>query len=119
EDYDPEHVYPTHNLEVHAYPLDPTDPGVLVAADEGGPVQFDPATHYHYVIVLADDETVQHSDARALVTLLHLREIKDRTGADFMIICELNDDANRRLARNVRADDLVVGQRVVSGAAVQ
>jgi hypothetical protein len=118
-EYDPAEEFRTRNLSVTIYPLDPTDPGVLVPAEVGGPVEFDPTKHYHYVIVLADDQSETHSDARALVTLLHLREIKDRTGADFKIICELNDDANRRLARNLQADDLVVGQRVVSSAVVQ
>ena len=111
--------FATRNLRVTVYPLDPTDPGVLVAGEADDPVALDPAKSYDYVVVLADDPADTHSDARALVTLLHLREIKDRTGADFKIICELNDDANRRLARNIQADDLVVGQRVVSSAVVQ
>lgn len=118
-EYDPGEQFATNNLRVTVYPLDPTDPGVLVAGEADGPVAFDPARSYDYVIVLADDPTDAHSDARALVTLLHLREIKDRTAANFKIICELNDDANRRLARNIQADDLVVGQRVVSSAVVQ
>lgn len=116
--YDPGEVYPTSNLTVAVHAQDPTEPGVLVAAEPDDPVDFD-LTGYHVVMVLADDESERHADARALVTLLHLREIKDRTHAGFQIICELNDDANRRLARTIRADDLVVGQKVVSGAVVQ
>lgn len=70
---------------------------------------------YHHVVVLSDDG-LSHSaaDARTLVTLLHLRDMKDSGRAHFAIVSELNDDSNRRLAQVTRADDFVVGRRMIS-----
>ena len=45
---------------------------------------------YDRVIVLAysDDRDIQQADARSLVTLLHLRDIAERTGGEFTIVSE-------------------------------
>ena len=53
------------------------------------------------VIVLAysDDLDIQQADARSLVTLLHLRDIAERTGGEFTIVSELLDPDNADLAR--------------------
>ncbi|WP_027343334.1 CASTOR/POLLUX-related putative ion channel [Hamadaea tsunoensis] len=70
---------------------------------------------FEHVVVLADDnlEPAQ-ADAHSLVTLLHLRDLKERGEASYAIVGELNDDANRRLAQVTRADDFVVSQKMIS-----
>jgi voltage-gated potassium channel Kch len=68
-----------------------------------------------HVIVLADDRLpVQQADARTLVTLLHLREIGERTDARLNIVSEMLDDHNRELAEVTRADDFIVSDRLVA-----
>jgi hypothetical protein len=80
------------------------------ALDNLVPAQF------HHVMVLADDSLPAHqADSRTLVTLLHLRDIKDRGdhANKFAIVSELKDDSSRRLATVTRADDFVVGSRMI------
>jgi voltage-gated potassium channel Kch len=99
-------VGPLRNLSVSARPGDPTNRSQLEALAPG---------QFQHVIVLAEDaHSPQHADARTLVTLLHLRDMKQRTGEEYSIVSELNDDANRRLAQVIRADDFVVSQKLIS-----
>ena len=94
------------NLAVTARPGDPTNRSELEALTPG---------RFQHVIVLAEDtHSPQHSDARTLVTLLHLRDMKQRSGEKYSIVSELNDDANRRLAQVIKADDFVVSQKLIS-----
>jgi hypothetical protein len=66
-------------------------------------------------MVLADDRfSGYHADSRTLVTLLHLRDMKERGGDSYGIVSELNDDANRHLAQVTRADDFVVSTKLIS-----
>ncbi len=84
----------------------PTERRQLEALDPGS---------YDQVIVLCSDElSVQRADARTLVTLLHLRDIADRSGASFSIVSELLDDRNRELAEVARVDDMIVSDRLIS-----
>src|SRR5436190_4999762 len=55
---------------------------------------------YDHVIVLCYSEAldVQEADARTLVTVLHLRDIADRSGSRLAIVSEMLDDRNRELA---------------------
>jgi hypothetical protein len=70
---------------------------------------------YDHVILLCDEgRDEQDADARVLMTLLHLRDIHDRSGSDFSIVSEMMDVRNRELADVTRADDFIVGDRVVS-----
>ena len=48
------------------------------------------------------------------MTLLHLREIAERSGRPFSIVSEMLDDRNRELAEIARADDFIVSDRLVS-----
>jgi Trk K+ transport system NAD-binding subunit len=121
----------TTNLQtLRGYDADPTDAGVLLAAHEEedyerpaadpeaqGLIPVDPR-QYDSVIVLAGEEVDNHVDAKALTTLLLLQAIKDERGGEFSVICELEEEASRRLAWGIRADDLVLGQQVVSTLAV-
>jgi ion channel POLLUX/CASTOR len=114
---------------------------VTVVAPEGGglPTRFDGLVHqtvsfragnttdrgtldaleipsYDHVILLshASEGSGGDADSRTLVSLLHLREIADRSGRSFSIVSEMLDDRNRELAEIARADDFIVSDRLVS-----
>ena len=71
---------------------------------------------YDHVIVLcyADILPVQRADARTLVTLLHLRDMVDRSGVPFTITSEMLDDRNRELAEVTKVDDVIVSDKLIS-----
>lgn len=71
---------------------------------------------YNHVIVLAYIDTLdqQRADARTLITLLHLRDIREQTGKEFTIVSEMQDIRNKELAEVARADDLIVSDRLIS-----
>lgn len=70
---------------------------------------------YHHVILLTNEGLPeQEADARTLITLLHLREIADAAGRTFSIVSEMLDPRNRALAEVARADDFIVGNRLVA-----
>jgi voltage-gated potassium channel Kch len=56
----------------------------------------------------------QAADARTLVTLLHVRDILRRTGAQTPVVSEMLDDRNRVLASVADIDDVVVSGEIVS-----
>lgn len=95
------------NLSVVADTGDPRDRATLDGLD---------VPSYDHVIVLADDshDDLHVSDAQTLVTLLHLRDIADRSGRDLAIVSEMLDVRNRDLAVATRADDFIVSDRLVS-----
>ena len=68
-----------------------------------------------HIIVLADKESpVQRADAKTLVTLLHLRDISERSDIDLNVVSEMLDDRNRELAEVTNADDFIVSDKLVS-----
>lgn len=71
---------------------------------------------YHQIILLcySDDLSAQEADARTLMTLLHLRDIAERTGEDFRIVSEMLDLRNRELAEVTQADDFIVSNKLTS-----
>ncbi|HEY0068838.1 MAG TPA: potassium transporter TrkA [Chloroflexia bacterium] len=71
---------------------------------------------YNHVIVLAYIDTLdpQRADARTLITLLHLRDIREKSGKEFSIVSEMQDIRNKDLAEVTRADDLIVSDRLIS-----
>lgn len=73
-------------------------------------------TGYAHVIILSysDKLDVQRADGRTLVTLLHLRDIAEKTGHQFSIVSEMLDLRNRALAEVTRPDDFIVSDRLVS-----
>ncbi len=74
------------------------------------------ATRYHHLIVLSysDDLDEQQADAQTLITLLHLRDISDRSGETLSIVSEMLDLRNRALAEVTKADDFIVSDKLVS-----
>ncbi|MEA2466039.1 MAG: hypothetical protein QOJ57_165 [Thermoleophilaceae bacterium] len=71
---------------------------------------------YDHVIVLcySDILPTQRADARTLVTLLHLRDMVDRSGVSFTITSEMLDDRNRELAEVTKVDDVIVSDKLIS-----
>ncbi|MBJ7521068.1 MAG: hypothetical protein JHC84_15320 [Solirubrobacteraceae bacterium] len=69
----------------------------------------------HAIVMCYSDELdAQRADARTLVTLLHLRDIADRTGVRFTVVSEMLDDRNRELAQVTKVDDVIVSDQVIS-----
>lgn len=66
------------------------------------------------VMCYADDLDPQRADARTLVTLLHLRDIADRSGVRCPVVSEMLDDRNRELAQVTKVDDVIVSDQVIS-----
>ncbi|GGK81420.1 lipoprotein [Sphaerisporangium melleum] len=94
------------NLTVGYKACRPTSRRSLESLDLGG---------YQNVVVLADDEVeAERADDRTLVTLLHLRDIKLSLGDPYTIVTEINDDANREIFQVTRADDFIVGTKLIS-----
>ena len=62
----------------------------------------------------SDELDAQRADARTLVTLLHLRDIADRTGVRFTVVSEMLDDRTRELAQVTKVDDVIVSDQVIS-----
>jgi ion channel POLLUX/CASTOR len=97
----------TDGLSVSFRRASTTDRAVLDDLDVAG---------YDRVIVLAysDHLDIQQADAQSLVTLLHLRDIAGKTGAEFTIVSELLDEDNAELARVADVDDIIVSDQVLS-----
>jgi voltage-gated potassium channel Kch len=79
-------------------------------------------SRYQHIIVLcyADQLPVQKADAKTLVTLLHLRDIELKSGANqYSIVSEMLDVRNRELAEITQADDFIVSEKLTSLLMVQ
>ena len=76
---------------------------------------LDIPSHQH-VIVLGYTQTMplQQADARTLVTLLHLRNIEEKSGQPLSIVSEMLDARNRELAEVTQADDFIVSDQLIS-----
>ncbi len=72
--------------------------------------------NYDHIIVLSQTELsdVQSTDAKTLSTLLHLRDIADKSGHNFSIVSEMLDDRNRELAEITHTDDFIVSVKMDS-----
>jgi hypothetical protein len=95
------------HLKVCFFPGDTDDRQIL----EG--ILFKP---YDNIIILgySDKLSTQRADAKTLVTLLHLRDIKERDQLNFTMVTEMMDIRNYQLASTARADDYVVSERLIS-----
>lgn len=104
---EPPPLKPFSNISVECITADPTRRQVLNELN---------AHTYDHVIVLASKDThdPQHADARTLITLLHLRDIAERSGSKLNVVSEMLDDRNRELAEVTKADDFIVSDRLVS-----
>jgi hypothetical protein len=71
---------------------------------------------YEHIILLCYENQMddQEADAQTLISLLHLRDIADRSGAQLNIVSEMLDMRNRELAEVTKADDFIVGDKLIS-----
>ncbi|MEA2735787.1 MAG: hypothetical protein QOE14_2238 [Humisphaera sp.] len=71
---------------------------------------------FDHIILLCYEELLpdQEADAQTLITLLHLRDISDRGGRELNIVSEMLDMRNRELAEVTKADDFIVGDKLIS-----
>lgn len=74
-----------------------------------------------HVVVFSciDNYGYQEADSRTLVTLVHLRDIRDKTDHNFTIVSEILDVRNRELLELNQADDFILSDRLVSLAMAQ
>jgi hypothetical protein len=71
-------------------------------------------TYTHVIILYNEDVEPECADSQTLITLLHLRDISDRSQHPFSIVSEMLDLRNRNLAEVTRADDFIVSDRLIS-----
>ncbi|MBN1533477.1 MAG: NAD-binding protein [Spirochaetes bacterium] len=71
---------------------------------------------FDHIIILcySDVLEVQQADARTLKTLLHLRDISEKTGRNLNVISEMMDVKNRDLAQVARVNDFIVSDKLIS-----
>lgn len=96
----------TEKLRISLFEGDPTDRATL---DRLEIPAFD-----HVVLVSEFPDDDERADGRTLVTLLHLRAIRELSGNRFSIVSEMQDVRNRALAEITRADDFIIGDQLVS-----
>lgn len=72
------------------------------------------ASFDHIVVLSNRDIDVQESDAKTLISLLHLRSISEAAGVDYSIVTEMLDMRNRELGLVAKADDFVVSDNLIS-----
>jgi hypothetical protein len=68
----------------------------------------------HIIILSYTDRSIQEADAVTLITLLHLRDISEKTGIRFSIISEMLDIRNRSLAEIAKVNDFIVSDKLLS-----
>lgn len=97
----------TRNSTVRTQGGDPTERALLDSLDVGS---------YDAVLVLSESGNggKEMADARTMITLLHLRDIAQRTGKVVPITSEILDIENRDLAAVAEADDFIVSNTLVS-----
>jgi hypothetical protein len=71
---------------------------------------------FDHVMVLSEGagRSQELADARTLITLLHLRDIDQRSGRDVPVTTEMLDIQNRELAQVADADDFIISNTLVS-----
>ncbi|MEO1656014.1 MAG: potassium transporter TrkA, partial [Bacteroidota bacterium] len=71
---------------------------------------------YSHILILSYSERmpIQEADAHTLVTLMHLRDIKEKKKAQFTIVSEMLDVKNQTLAEVAQPDDFIISDQVIS-----
>ncbi|RRS00117.1 CASTOR/POLLUX-related putative ion channel [Glycomyces terrestris] len=73
-----------------------------------------PGSYDHIIALCSDDVPPQLADSKTLVTLLHLRDMSQRSNTRFKVVSEMADDRNRTLAQVTQADDFIVSDKLIS-----
>jgi voltage-gated potassium channel Kch len=71
-------------------------------------------SQYKNVIILSPMNDPQEADAQTLITLLHLRDIRQKQNLTVTIVSEMLDMRNRELAKVTNADDFIVSDKLIS-----
>jgi Trk K+ transport system NAD-binding subunit len=71
-------------------------------------------SQYKNVIILSPMNDPQEADAQTLITLLHLRDIRQKQNLTVPIVSEMLDMRNRELAKVTNADDFIVSDKLIS-----
>jgi ion channel POLLUX/CASTOR len=72
-------------------------------------------SNHESIILLSDDNLArQETDSVTLMTLLHLRDIARKRGKEFLIVSEMLDTMNRRLADITKDCDFIVSEAFMS-----
>jgi Trk K+ transport system NAD-binding subunit len=66
------------------------------------------------ILSYSDKMPLQEADAITMVTLMHLRDIKQQKKATFTIVSEMLDMKNRTLAEIAKPDDFIISDHVIS-----
>lgn len=70
---------------------------------------------YNHIIILCYTHLdIQEADAITLITLLHLRDISEKTGMHFSIVSQMMDIKNRSLAEIAKVNDFIVSDKLIS-----
>lgn len=71
---------------------------------------------FSHIILLCYSDSLpeQEADSLTLITLLHLRNIEEKTGHDFTIVSEMLDIRNKELAEVTEADDFIISNKLIS-----
>ncbi len=72
-------------------------------------------TEFDYIILLSDGgEDVQKSDAKTLISLLHIRDICSKAGKTLNLVSEMLDIHNMELAKASKDNDFIVSDKLIS-----
>jgi len=74
------------------------------------------ASGYPFVVILSptDAPDIQLADASTMISLMHLRDIANKTGQKSSIVSEIMDVRNLELTRVTSADDVIISERVIA-----
>ncbi|MFC2123842.1 potassium transporter TrkA [Bacteroidota bacterium] len=94
-------------IEISYQKADTTDRDTL----EGLNVQ-----QYDHLLLLSYQERydIQQADSKTLISLLHLRNIAEKSNISLSIVSEMLDVRNRELARVTDADDFIISDNIIS-----
>jgi len=68
----------------------------------------------HIIILCYTDINAEEADSKTLITLLHLRNIAEKTNSHFSIVSEMLDIRNKQLAEVTKADDFIISNKLIS-----
>lgn len=71
---------------------------------------------FNHIIILCYTENInaEEADSKTLITLLHLRNISERSKTHFSIVSEMLDIRNKELAEVTKADDFIISNKLIS-----
>jgi voltage-gated potassium channel Kch len=72
-------------------------------------------TQFDYIILLSEGGVdVQKSDAKTLITLLHIRDICSKAGKTLNLVSEMLDVHNMELAKASKDSDFIISDKLIS-----